>query len=145
VEALGGYVDNAAEALIAAIDDRRLSDLARLLPQVRTHAPTLPAAPSIDPDAERYLLFGAVTATVTELAEAASVVLVLDDLHWADKPTVLLLRHLIATLDQAAVLLVGTYRDTDLTVDHALTEALAELAQDPTVERISIGGLDDGG
>ncbi|MGH9275980.1 MAG: ATP-binding protein, partial [Acidimicrobiales bacterium] len=145
VEALGGYVTNAPESVIAALDERRLSELARLLPQVRSRAPALAEPPSTDPDAERYLLFGAVTAVLAELSAVAPVVLVLDDLHWADKPTVLLLRHLIGTLDKAAVLLVGTYRDTDLTVDHPLSDALAGLSPEEAVERISVGGLDDSG
>jgi tetratricopeptide (TPR) repeat protein len=145
VEALGGYVANAPDIALSAIDDRRLSELGPLLPQVRRRTPTLAEAPATDPDAERYRLFGAVTAVLAEMAGAAPVVIVLDDLHWADKPTVLLLRHLVTTLDDAAVLLVGTYRDSDLTVDHALTEALAALSPGPAVDRISIGGLDDGG
>jgi tetratricopeptide (TPR) repeat protein len=145
VEALGGYVAAAPDHAITAIDDRRLSELARLLPQVRRRAPALAEAPATDPDAERYLLFGAVTEVLAEMAEGAPVVIVLDDLHWADKPTVLLLRHLVATLDEAAVLIVATYRDSDLTVDHALTEALAGLPPGPAVDRISVGGLDDGG
>jgi tetratricopeptide (TPR) repeat protein len=143
VEALGGYIANAADDTIAALDERRLSELARLLPQVRLRAPRVEAPASTDPDAERYLLFGAVTAVLAEVAAATPVVLVLDDLHWADKPTVLLLRHLVETLDEAAVLLVGTYRDSDLTIDHPLTEVLPALLQEPGVDRMPVGGLDD--
>jgi len=79
------------------------------------------------------------------MAATAPVVLVLDDLHWADKPTVLLLRHLVATLDRAEVLVVGTYRDSDLTAVHPLTEGLAALRRESHVERIAVGGLDDNG
>ena len=79
------------------------------------------------------------------MAATAPAVLVLDDLHWADKSTVLLLRHLVATLDRAEVLMVGTYRDSDLTATHPLTEGLAELRREPAVERIAVGALDDNG
>ena len=104
-----------------------------------------PSRPSTDADAERYLLFGAVAGLLADMASTAPVVLVLDDLHWADKPTVLLLRHLVATLDRAPVLVVGTYRDSDLTAGHPLTEVLAALRREPGVERMAIGGLDDDG
>jgi len=145
VEALGGYVSDAPEQALLALDERRLSELSRLLPQVRHRIPTLAEPPSTDPDAERYLLFGAITAVLAGMAAKAPVVVVLDDLHWADKPTVLLLRHLVATLDRAEVLVVGTYRDSDLTATHPLTEGLAALRAEPAVERIAVDGLDDNG
>ncbi len=115
VEALGGFVANAPEDALLGLDGRHLSELSRLLPQVRDRIPGLAEPPSTDADAERYLLFGAITAVLADGGDDAPVVVVLDDLHWADKPTVLLLRHLVATLDRAEVLLVGTYRDSDLT------------------------------
>ena len=83
----------------------------------------VPEPPSTDADAERYLLFGAVTAVLTDIAATAPVVLVLDDLHWADTSTVLLLRHLVESLGDAEVLVIGAYRDTDLTAAHPLSEA----------------------
>ncbi|MGH9276366.1 MAG: ATP-binding protein [Acidimicrobiales bacterium] len=145
VEALGDFVSDARAETLASFDERHLSELSRLVPQVRNRVPSLAPPPSTDADAERYLLFGAVTAVLTDIAATAPVVLLLDDLHWADKPTVLLLRHLVTTLDQAEVLIVGTYRDSDLTAMHPLTEGLAALRREPTVERVAVGGLDDNG
>lgn len=143
VEALGGYITDAPEPLLLALGERRLSELSRLVPQVRSRVPGLAEPPSTDPDAERYLLFGAVTAILAEIAAAKRLVVVLDDLHWADKATVVLLRHLVTTLDRAEVLVVGTYRHSDLTVGHPLTEALAALRREPGVSRLAVGGLDD--
>ncbi|MDP9182763.1 MAG: AAA family ATPase, partial [Actinomycetota bacterium] len=145
VEALGDFVAHALEGALLALDERHLSELSRLLPQVRHRIPALAEPPSTDADAERYLLFGAITAVLAAMAATAPVVLVLDDLHWADKPTVLLLRHLVATLGRAEVLVVGTYRDSDLTVTHPLTEGLAALRREAAVERIAVNGLDDNG
>jgi class 3 adenylate cyclase len=145
VEALGDLVASAPDAVVSAIAERSLSELSRLVPAVRNRIPTLPVPPSTDAQAERYLLFGAVTAVLTEVAAMAPVVLVLDDLHWADRPTVLLLRHLVSSLDRAEVLVVGTYRDSDLTATHPLTEGLATLRREAAVERIAVGGLDDDG
>ena len=145
VEGLGGWVCDAPEPALTALDARHLSELSRLLPQVRDRVTGLAEPPSTDGDAERYLLFGAITAVLAAMAATAPVVMVLDDLHWADKPTVLLLRHLVATLDRAEVLIIGTYRDSDLTAMHPLTEALAALRREPAVERVTVGGLDDNG
>ncbi len=145
VEALGGFVANAPLAALESLDERQLSEASRLLPQIRERLPMLAAPPSTEPDAERYLLFGAVTAVVKQIASTAPVVLVIDDLHWADKPAVLLLRHLVATLEQADVLVVATYRDTDLDPTHPFADALASLRREPSVERLAIKGLDDAG
>ncbi len=145
VEALDDLVANAGDQALSALDERHLSELSRLVPQVRRRLPELDKPPSTDAEAERHLLFGAVTAVLAELAQAAPVLLVLDDLHWADKPTVLLLRHLVATLDHARVLVVGTYRDSDLTASHPLTEGLVALRTDLAVDRLAVRGLDEGG
>ncbi|MGI8633758.1 MAG: ATP-binding protein [Solirubrobacterales bacterium] len=145
VEALGGFVANAPDSALLAFDERYLSELSRLLPSISARIAGLPEPPETDADAERYLLFGAITSVLAGLAEMAPVVLVIDDLHWADKPTVLLLRHLVATLDQAEVLVVGTYRDSDLAAGHPLIEGLAGLRRESHVERIAIAGLDDNG
>ncbi len=144
VEALGDFVRNADHEVLARFDERNLSELSRLVPPIRGRIPTLAEPPSTDADAERHRLFAAVTSTLAELAVITPVLLVLDDLHWADKPTVLLLRHLVATLADARVLIVGTYRDSELTATHPLTEGLTALRTDASVERIPVGGLDDG-
>jgi tetratricopeptide (TPR) repeat protein len=69
--------------------------------------------------------------------------MVLDDLHWADQPTCLLLRHLVRRAPQAPILILGTYRDVDLTVAHPLTEVLADLRREHAVERMLLQGLDE--
>ena len=72
------------------------------------------------------------------------VLLVLDDLHWADPATLRLLAHLAAAPEPAALLLVGTYRQTDLGRGHPLSALLADLRREPRAERIALDGLDAG-
>ena len=74
------------------------------------------------------------------------VVLVLDDLHWADKPSLQLLRHVVANTSATRLLILGTYRDAELSAAHPLTEALAALHREPTgVSTIDLKGLEDTG
>src|SRR6202012_5666662 len=97
-----------------------------------------------DPDTERYALFNAVVAVLELASTSASIVLILDDLHWAAKPTLLLLRHLLRFGDHARVQIVGTYRSTDLDRAHPLSAMLADLhrsADSGTANRIALGGL----
>ena len=79
-------------------------------------------------------------------ARQRPVVLVLDDLHWADKPSLQLLRHVVANTSATRLLILGTYRDGELSAAHPLTEALAALHREPTgVSTIDLKGLEDTG
>ena len=73
------------------------------------------------------------------------VVVVLDDLQWADKASLQLLRHLIASDQPMRVLVLGTYRDSELSRSHPLLETLAALHRQHGVARIELTGLDDTG
>ena len=67
--------------------------------------------------------------------------MILDDLHWADAPTLSLLRHVVAAGSSMRVMVVGTYRDSELSRDHPLTALLADLHREQGVERIKLTGL----
>jgi predicted ATPase len=110
-------------------------DLAPLVPELRRRrAPGLPGAP----ESERYQLFEAVARLLTEASARHPLVLVIDDLHWADKPTILLLRHVVERTAQAPVLLVCTARAEEM------ADPLTQLWRDPACERLALAGFDDG-
>ncbi|MCU1467748.1 MAG: hypothetical protein JWM72_3676 [Actinomycetia bacterium] len=69
--------------------------------------------------------------------------LVLDDLHWGDKPTLLLLKHLVASRSVSRLLIIATYRDTDLSASDPLADVLADLRRESGVERLALSGLAD--
>ena len=94
-----------------------------------------------DPDTERYLLWGAVRRPAREASQQEPLVLICDDLHWADKPTLLLLKHVVTEGQAARILIIGTYRESDLARGHPLTETLADLHREQGVERIALKGL----
>src|SRR5262249_54646880 len=85
--------------------------------------------------------FEAIDALLASASQAAPLVIVLDDLHWADKPSLVLLRSLVRSSRPAALLLIGTYRETDLARTHPLAEMLADLRREPRVERVRLRGL----
>jgi tetratricopeptide (TPR) repeat protein len=96
-----------------------------------------------DADARRLRFFDAVAALLAELAGGAPVVLVFDDLQWADRPTLQLLRHLVRSPVPARALFAGTYRDAELPPGHPLTELVGVLRREGTLKRIELGGLDE--
>ncbi|WP_082952862.1 BTAD domain-containing putative transcriptional regulator [Mycobacterium sp. 852002-10029_SCH5224772] len=122
---------------------RGVEALLSLVPGLTDVVPDLAPPTHADPDTERYALFDAVVALLEIASASTPVLLILDDLHWAAKPTLLLLRHLLRFGDHARVQIVGTYRSTDLDRSHPLAAMLADLHRDGTANRLSLGGLDE--
>nr|WP_082971202.1 BTAD domain-containing putative transcriptional regulator [Mycobacterium sp. 852002-51971_SCH5477799-a] len=122
---------------------RGVEALLSLVPGLADILPDLTSPARADPDTERYALFDAVVALLEIASKSAPVVMIVDDLHWAAKPTLLLLRHLLRFGDHARVQIVGTYRSTDLDRSHPLAATLADLHRDGTADRLTLSGLDE--
>ena len=140
VEALRHYARSVPTAALAGRLGAGAAELAALIPELAPPEPGGHAAQ--DPEAARFLLFEAVGALLTEAARQAPVLLVLDDLHWADPSTLQLLRHLARAQHDAPLLIVGTYRDTDVGTGDRLPAVLAELRRHGAAEWIRLDGLD---
>jgi DNA-binding SARP family transcriptional activator len=141
VEALAHYFEHAPEAVLCAHAERYGGELARLIPQLTERLAEVPPPRATDPDTERYLLWGAVVGLLREASGDEPLVLVLDDLHWADKPTLQLLKHLVSQGQGLRGLIIATYRESDLARGHPLTDALADLHREQGVERIALKGI----
>jgi len=144
-EALNHYVTHAPEDQLLAHVAAHGSELARLVPALAARIPDLPPSRAVDSDTERFLRFGAVVGLLSQVSEHQLVVLVLDDLQWADTASLELLRHLASAERPMAVLVLGAYRDTELSKTHPLLDALAALHRQLNVARIQLPGLDDVG
>jgi DNA-binding SARP family transcriptional activator/class 3 adenylate cyclase len=141
VEALGRYTRDAPTASFG----RLAGELTRLVPEVAERIPGLPPPLRSDPESERYRLFDAVVAWLSAASNAVPVLLALDDLHWATKPTLLLLRHLVRSDEALSLLVLAAYRDTHLDLSSDLADALAELLRQPGVDRVRLSGVDEAG
>ena len=141
-QALGYLVKEAPQTILDSHVERFGGDLARLVPALRERVPDLPSARESDPETERYLLYAAVAGLLEGTGEQEPVVLILDDLHWADGPTLSLLRHVVTAGSSMRMLIVGTYRDSDLAREHPLTALLADLHREQGVQRLKLTGLE---
>lgn len=143
-EALDFYVQHTETPVLGRLP----GELTRLVPQLRKMVPGVPAAVATDPRSEEHQLFEACASWLLELATGPEVVLVLDDLHWATKPSLQLLMHVLRAAMGAGrgprLLVVGTYRDTDIDRRHPLSGVLADLRRLPIVDRFAVEGLDAG-
>ena len=115
-------------------------ELTRLLPDLPARVGDLPQPVRADPDTERHRLHTAVTDLLAGVSRRP-VLLVIEDGHWADAPTLLLLRHLARAGSRARVLLLATLRDTEADLPEALSETLADLRRSDDVVRLRLAGL----
>ena len=140
------------QSLRAYIDERDADDLrgelragagelAQLLPELRQLLPDTPDAPVLDPDAARFRLFDAAASFLKRAAGERPIVLVIDDLHAADEPSLLLLQFVTRSLSEARLLIIGAYRDVDPTLRDPLASTLAELTREPVTRRVLLTGL----
>ncbi len=142
-ELLGQLVDVAPESLLSAHVAARGGDLLPLVPALRDRIADVPAARSSDLDAERHLLFGAAVDLLKRASAQAPIIALLDDLHWADRGTLQLLRHLVATSQAMPLLFVGAFRESEVGLAHPLTDLLAGLHREEAIERLVLRGFDD--
>jgi DNA-binding SARP family transcriptional activator/energy-coupling factor transporter ATP-binding protein EcfA2 len=142
-EAIGHYLGHASDSWLDSYVRSRGPEIVRLVPSLAGRFADLPRPPGNDPEAERYLLYVAVEKLLDELSGANPVVLVIDDLHWADTGTLQLLRHLIANVLSSRLVIIGTFRQTDPPISPFLPDTLAALRREPGVSRLDLKGLEE--
>ena len=142
VEALRHYISGCpTDELLLQVGTRRPL-LARLVPELASGAArAVEADPRGEGEADRYALFDAVASFLREAADSRPAILVLDDLQWADAPSLLLLRHLARSIGDAPLLVLGTYRELEVHEGDPLAAAIAELRRARAVERVPLEGL----
>ncbi len=102
-----------------------------------------PGAAESEEFSERYWLFEEVVAAISGAAAARPVVLVVDDLHWADRPTLLLFRHLGRSMSVPRLVLLGAFREGDPEFDLSRRGVLADLHREGAVQRMTLEGLEE--
>lgn len=141
VEALRDHVARGTPATLRTGLGRWAGELTRLVPEIAEVLDDLDPPIRADPETERHRLFEAVASWLAAAGDGGRVLLLLDDLHWAPRPTLQLLRHVTRSPLTAAVVVVATYRDTETGRGHPLTALLADLRRQPGVERMHLDGL----
>jgi DNA-binding SARP family transcriptional activator/tetratricopeptide (TPR) repeat protein len=140
LEALGHYVFHATSDELRVVAREYGSELARLIPELRRRLPELPPPDPGDPETDRYRLFEAVAGLLAAISAAAPVLIVLDDLQWADRPSLLLLRHLARSPHGSRVSILGAYRAID-DWSEGFDAALAGLRRERLTVQMDVGGL----
>ena len=116
-------------------------EIAKLVPKLRQVCPDIPPPLELPPEQERRYLFNAAWEVLARTAQAQPTLLVLDDIHWADEPTMLLIQHCAERISLVPVLMVGVYRDSELDVGRPLSRTFEELTRRRLAQRIALRRL----
>jgi DNA-binding SARP family transcriptional activator/DNA-binding CsgD family transcriptional regulator len=137
------------EFLVRALDPGTLreslatggGELTRLLPDLPLRVGPLPPPATADPGSERYRLHAAVADVLSGASRRQPVLLVIDDMHWADAPSLHLFRHLARTASEGNLLVVATFRDSAEDLRPEFADALADLSRAGGVTRLALRRL----
>jgi class 3 adenylate cyclase len=141
VQVIRSYIhDRDAESLLSVMG-QGAADIAQVVSEVRERISNLADPPPLDPEQARFRLFDSISVFLRNAARTQPIVVVLDDLHWADKPSLLLLQFLASAIRQNRLLVVATYRDVEVRRQHPLAQTLAELAREQIARRVVLRGL----
>ncbi len=119
------------------------SEVARIMPQLRRIFPDIPPAIELPPDQQRRYLFNSFREFTERSTLISPLVVLLDDLHWADEPSLLLLEHLAQHIPTQRALFIGTYRDVELDVTRPFAKTLGNLTRQRLAQRITVRRLSE--
>jgi class 3 adenylate cyclase len=141
VEALRWFCEHVPAEELASRLGRYPGELARLVPELTSIVGGLDPPLRSDPETEQYRFFEAVASWLTSAGEPGGLLLVVDDLHWAPPPTIALLAHVLRAGAPAPLLVLATFRDTDVGADHPLIRVLGDWRRIPGIDRLTLDGL----
>jgi len=116
-------------------------EVAKLMPELRQQFSDIKASAELPPEQERRYLLNGVGDFIERGASPRPIVLVFEDLHWADDSTCILLRHLTDRFKDSPVMIIGTYRDDELESSSPFARTLQELNRERLIEEINLKRL----
>jgi len=141
VQVIRSYVQSRSTEQLHAEMGPGAADIADIVPEIRRKLTDLETPPALQPEQARFRLFDSITIFLKSAARSQPLMLVLDDLHWADEPSLLLLQFLAQQLADSCILVVGCYRDVELSRQHPLSETLARVSREAVYQRHLLRGL----
>lgn len=141
VEALGRYIQTDPLDLLRTQVASAPQVLATLLPELITRLGELPASAPLPPEQARFRLYEAIGMFLQAIGAPHALVLILDDLQWADTASLDLLCHVVRHQPDAHLLVVGAYRESEVDQPSALARALSELSRQRVLTTVTIGPL----
>ncbi len=144
VQAIRAYVQQCDAGQLRSEMGDGAANIADVIPEIHNKITGLKSPPVLEPEAARFRMFDSLTTFLKNAAQSQPLMLVLDDLHWADRSSLLLLEFMAREIAGSRLLLVGLYRDVELSRQHPLSETLAQLSRSSSggFRRVLLRGLD---
>ena len=141
IQPIRAYVQQASAEQLTAEMGPGAADIAKILAEIRVKLPDLETPAVLEPEAARFRLFDSITSFLKNAAQSQPLMLVLDDLQWADRSSLLLLEFLVQEIGASRLLLVGAYRDVEVSRRHPLFQTLGALVREQLFHRLQLDGL----
>ncbi len=134
---------------VDALDPGRLAEIigsgdfgiGEIIPQIADKLPAVATPPDVEPEQARFQLFNSVATFLGNVSASGPILIVLEDLQWADNASLLLLEFVINSVSDTPLMVVATYRDVDLGRRHPLSRTLGELVREPNFRRIRLNSF----
>lgn len=140
-QAIRSILIEPSELILTALATRA-AVIAEIVPEIGESIPDLGLPPELEPEQARFRLFDSVASFFGEVVSSEPMIIVLDDLHWADRSSLDLLEFIARDIGSSKLLLVGMYRGMELSRQHPFSETLATLARSREFRRIHLRGLE---
>ncbi len=141
LQLLRSYIQQQAPEQLQAQMGPGASDIAEIVSEVRDKLPDLEIPPALEPEQARFRLFSSITNFLKNAAQFQPLMLVLDDLQWADRSSLLLLEFLAREIQSIPLIVLGTYRDVEVSRRHPLSQTRGSLIREQRFLRVQLPGL----
>ena len=141
IQSIRPYVREAPADRLETEMGRGAADIAALLPEVHEKLPGLQPLPVLDPEQSRFRLFDSLSTFLKNASASSPLLIIMEDLHWSDRSSLMLLEFISKEISTSRVLLLGTYRDIEVDRRHPLSQTLGALIRDPNFRRVPLRGL----
>ena len=141
LQAIGSYIQRQEPEQLRAELGTSATEIAEIFPDVRNKLPNLDYAPALEPEEARFRLFASVTHLLQKASLSKPLMMVLDDLHWADRSSLLLLEFLAREIHSTPLLVLGAYREVPRR--HPLSATLGSLIREENFQRVQLHGLSE--
>ena len=142
IHAIASYIEPLSAERLSAVLGGGDSRLAEIIPSITEKLPDLASSTVLEPEQARFQLFNSVSTFLGNASSSSPILIVLEDLHWADNATLMLLEFVITAISSAPLMLLGTYRDVELGRRHPLSRTLGELVRESSFQRVHLNSFD---
>ena len=141
VQAIRSYVHTRDLQALVSDMGSGAAEIAQVVTEIRDRLPGLASPPVLEPEQARFRLFDSITTFLKSASNREPLVIVLDDVQWADEASLLLLQFLAKEIQSARVLVICTVRDTELDREQPSARVLAELKKEPLTSTMALSGI----